>query len=91
MGVPKARRHFSAPHIHKVASETPSGESEEEGSDAEGDTSPAPAPRPMKHIRPMGGPLAPLAEKVLRDRTLQRYPTRVCALGTPRDPPAPQR
>ena len=70
MGVPKARGHFSAPHIHGVASETPSGESEEEGGDAEGDAFPAPAPQPMTYIRPMGGPLATLAGQVLRDRTL---------------------
>ena len=48
----------------------PSGESEEEGGDAEGDASPAPAPQPMTylHCRSMGGPLAPLAGQVLRDR-----------------------
>ena len=63
MDVPKARRHFSAPHIHGVASETPSGESEEEGGDAEGDASPAPAPQPMTYIRPMADGKAPRAPR----------------------------
>ena len=38
----------------------PSGESEEDGGDAEDDASPAPAPQPMTYPRSMGGPLAPL-------------------------------
>ena len=45
-----------------------SGESEEEGGDAEGDAPPAPAPQPMTYLMPMGGPLAPLVRQVLRDR-----------------------
>ena len=35
---------------------------------AEGDASPAPASQPMIYLRPIGGPLAPLAGQVLRDR-----------------------
>ena len=51
----------------------PSGESEEEGGDAESDVFPAPAPQPMTYIRPMGGgPLAPLAGQALRDRAPKR-------------------
>ena len=57
---------------------TPSGESEEEGGDTEGDASPAPAPQPMRYLQPMTylrsmeGPLALLTGKVLRDRAPQR-------------------
>ena len=40
----------------------------DEECDAKGDASPAPAPQPMTYLRPMGGPLAPLAGQVLRDR-----------------------
>ena len=43
-GRSKAFRNLSAPRIHGFASATPSGESEEEGGDAEGDSSLALAP-----------------------------------------------
>ena len=60
-------------------------------------SSPPSAPRSaatMAYLRPMGGPLAPLAgagPPRPRAAAAWRTPTRVCALGTPREPPAPQR
>ena len=57
--------------------------------DAEGDDAgrrrgrclPRTSAKPSEYIRPMGAPLAPLAGQVLRNRTPQRYATRVCALS----------
>ena len=150
MHVPKAHRHFSAPHIHGVVSEkrktrheddartrdlaqrTPvAGEAAaDRGADGGDEVAAAgggvnagahaaghpaiPRPpavrrrrkgakpramspphqlhRPMTYIRPMGGPLAPLAGKALRDRAPQRcgeIRRELAFSGRPTNPPPP--